>query len=262
MMKLIEKTIEIKGKKYQYFDTEVGTKAILFIHGLGTSKNTMPKIFNEFLKEYRCIFLDMPAHNKLPSYNFDSLDDFAQYVVDFIKATHLINFSIAGFSFGGLITLHTQKLLKENGIEVKAVVWGSPLRQDYLTFKSKAFLTIVDNINKKTYKKLPQSNMFQFLVALLGMNITDSELESFKFFENNMLDKFYSLIPTKNLNTEGQQIIYIFGTKDPLIKEDAIKKTHLYGDYQEKYLVKKGAHYLKKSGKEEAHKLIKQFLEK
>mgnify|MGYP003345481899 CR=1 FL=1 len=47
--KLTEKEIEIKGKKYQYLDTDLGENAILFIHGLGSNKDIMPKIFNSFL---------------------------------------------------------------------------------------------------------------------------------------------------------------------------------------------------------------------
>lgn len=261
MQKLVEKKIIIKNKEYQFLDTEIGEKAIIFVHGLGSSKDIMPKIFNSFLSDYRCIFLDLPAHNKIPSYEFKKLSDFGNYIINFIEGTHLKNFSLVGFSFGGLVSIQTQKMLKEKGLDIKAVAWGSPLRIDFLTIKSHIFFRIVDRINKKSYKKLPESNLFRFFVALIGIKVANDELDSFKYFENNMLDKFYKLIPTKFINTYGQKILYIFGTRDPLIKESAYKKTYIYQKYQTKYLIKKGAHYMKREGKMEAHKLIKKFID-
>ena len=261
-MKLSEKEIEIKGKKYQYLDTDLGDNAIVFIHGLGSNKDIMPKIFNSFLTEYRCIFLDLPAHNKIPDYNFDSLDDFADYIINFIEGTHLVNFSLVGFSYGGLISVVTQKTLQEKKIKVKAVAWASPIRKDFLTIRSKMFFKIVDSINHKFYNKLPGNLYFRFLVALLGIKVADDELKSFKFFENNLLDKFHKLMPDHFLNTEGQEILYIYGSKDPLINENAIRKTVIYGDYQKKLKITKGGHYMSKIGKKLAHEYIKEFLKK
>ncbi len=259
-MKLTQREIEIKGKKYQYLDSDIGEKAIFFIHGLGSNKDIMPKIFNSFISEYRCIFIDLPAHNKIPNYNFDSLDDFADYVIDFTEGMHLVNYSLVGFSFGGVVAIQTQKKLKEKNIKVKAVAWASPLRKDFLTLRSKIFLRLVDSFNNKMFKKLPSNMYFKLAVALLGIKVTDDELNSFKYFENNLLDKFHKIMPSKFINTESQEILYIFGTKDPLINNLAFKKTKLFGNYQHKYLIKKGGHYMKREGKEEAHKLIKKFI--
>lgn len=259
-MKLTERQIEINHKKYQYLDSDLGENAIIFIHGLGSSKDVMPKIFNSFLKDYRCIFLDLPAHNGIPNYEFDSLEDFADYVVNFIEGTHLVNFSLVGFSFGGLIAIQTQKHLKKRKQDVKAVAWASPLRKDFLTVRSKVFLKLVDSFNQKFYKKLPGNMYFKLLVSLLGIKISDDELNSFKYFENNLLDKFHSLIPGKFIDTNGQKILYIFGTKDPLINDKAFRKTKLEGEYQKKFQITRGGHYMKKVSKKIAHDLIKEFL--
>lgn len=261
-MEIIEKNIEINGKRYQYLDNDIGEKAIVFIHGLGSNKNIMPKLFNTFLKDYRCIFLDLPAHNKLPDYEFDSLEDFGEYVVTFITGIHLKNFVLIGFSFGGLVAIQTQKKLKEQNISVKTVAWASPLRKDFLSLRSKMFFKLIDSVNKKFYKKLPSNVYFKLVVALLGIKVTDEELHSFKYFENNLLDKFYDLIPNKFINTEGQEILYIFGTKDPLIIDKSQKKTTLFGEYQKKFQITKGGHYMTKLGKKLAHDLIKDFINK
>jgi len=259
-VKLTQKEIEIKGKKYQFLDTDLGEKAIVFIHGLGSNKEIMPKLFNTFLSEYRCIFLDLPSHNKLPSYDFNSLDDFADYIVNFIEGTHLINYCLIGFSYGGLISVVTQKKLQEKGIKVKTVAWASPMRKDFLTIRSKIFLKMVDSFDHKFYKKLPGSIYFRFMVALLGIKVTDDELYSFKYFDNNLLDKFHKLMPNHFINTEGQEILYIFGSKDPLINEKALRKTVIFGDYQKKIKITKGGHYMSKIGKKLAHEYIKEFI--
>lgn len=255
-----QKLIEIKGKKYQYLDTEIGNPAILFIHGLGSNKDIMPQIFSDFIDGYRCIFLDLPAHNKIPDYNFKNLEDFADYIINFIEGIHLNNFHIVGFSFGGLVAIQTQKQLKKHKVECKAVAWASPLKKSYLTLRARVFLELVDKINNKFYKRMPSSSYFKLLVALLGIKARNKELESFKNFENDLLDRFASMIPSKLINTDNQEILYIFGTKDPLISDSAFKQTKIDKNCQSKLLVKKGGHYYTKEGRKEATNKIFEFL--
>ena len=255
-----EKTLEINNRKYQYLEIGEGDKTIIFIHGLGSSKEMYPKFFNEFLPLYKCIFLDLPGHNNLPFYNFDSLADIANYVIDFVEHNNIKNFSMVGFSFGGLVAVKTTKLLKEKGIEIKAVAWASPLEKSFLTLRSKTFLKIVDAIDRSFYRKLPRSIYFRFLVALLGIKASNSELASFQNFQNDLLDKLAKFIPKKAINTEHLKILYLFGTKDPLISSKAFSKTKIYGKYQHKYLIDKGGHYYKKEGRAEAIEKILKFI--
>lgn len=252
--------IEIKGKKYQYLDTQTGNPAIVFIHGLGSNKDIMPQIFEPFMENYRSIFIDLPSHNKIPYYEIDTLEEIGEYVINFIHGIHLSNFNLIGFSFGGVVAIQTQKMLQKEGFKVKAVAWASPLRKDFLTLRAKSFLSIVDSLNKKFYKKLPKSGIFKLVVALLGIKAKNSELESFTYFENNNLDKFYKMIPNKFISTENQEILYLFGTKDPLINDLAFKKTIINKDFQQKFLIKNGGHYYNSQGRNEAITKIKNFL--
>jgi len=255
-----EKTLEINNRKYQYLEIGEGDKTIIFIHGLGSSKEMYPKFFKEFLPLYRCIFLDLPGHNKLPFYNFDSLADIANYVIDFVEHNKIKNFSLVGFSFGGLVAIKSSKLFKDKGVKIKVVAWASPLEQSFLTIRSKTFLKIVDGIDKVFYKKLPKSMYFRLLVSILGIKAKNYELESFQNFENDLLDKFARFIPKKAINTEDMRILYLFGTKDPLISSKAFEKTKILGKYQHKYLINKGGHYYKKEGREEAIGKILKFI--
>lgn len=260
MSHLIEYKIEIKGKKYQYYDTQKGEQVIIFIHGLGSNKDPMTKFFYDYLENFRCIFIDLPAHNRIPSYNFTKLDDFSEYILDFIDYLDLHNFSLIGFSFGGLLAVQTAKDLADNGVLVKTVAWASPLEKSYLTFKSNQFLKLFDAIKSGAYKKLPKSQWFKILTAVFGIKVKDKELESFTYFDNSRLDKFHHMMPDKQIDAKDLTVLYIFGTGDPLINDRAFEKTKIYNGNQKKYLVKRGGHYLNSEGRKEALKLIYDFI--
>ena len=260
MSNLTEYKIEIKGKKYQYYDTQKSEKTIIFIHGLASNKDPMTKFFSDYLENFRCIFIDLPAHNKLPSYNFTKLEQFSEYILDFIDYLYLENFSLVGFSFGGLLAVQTAKDLADNGVLVKKVAWASPLEKSYLTFKSNQFLKIFDFVKNGDYKKLPKSQWFKILTAVFGIKVKDRELESFTYFDNSRLDKFHHMMPDKQINTKDLTVLYIFGTGDPLINDQAFNKTIIHNGNQKKYLVTRGGHYLNSEGRKEALKLISDFI--
>lgn len=255
-----EYKIEIDSYKYQYYDNQSGEKTIIFIHGLGSNKDPMTKFFSDYIPKFRCIFLDLPAHNKLPSYEFTKLEDFSKYILKLIKYLKINNFILVGFSFGGLVAIQTSKILADNGIKVKTIAWASPLEKSFLTFKSQQFLKIFDSVQNKFYKKLPKADWFQALTAIFGIKVKDRELESFTNFDNSRLDKFHQMMPDKQINSKDLNLLYIFGTNDPLINSKAYEKTIIYNGNQKKYLVKRGGHYLTPEGKKEALKYIYDFI--
>lgn len=260
MQKFEEYLIEIDGLKYQYYDTLNGDKTLILIHGLGSNKDPMTKFFSNYIDKFRCIFLDLPAHNSLPSYNFESLDEFSDYVLNLIRYLKIDNFILVGFSFGGLVAINTSFKLESKGIVVKTVAWASPLEKSFLTFKSKQFLKIFDAIQKKYYKKLPKSQWFKILTAIFGIRVKNHELESFTNFDNSRLDLFHKMMPDKQINTKNLRVLYIFGTKDPLINDKAFDKTIIHNSKQQKFLVQKGGHFLTPEGKREALKIIQDFI--
>lgn len=260
MKKFEEYLIEIEGKRYQYYDTQNGDKNIIFIHGLGSNKDPMTKFFEEYTDKFRCIFIDLPAHNNIPSYNFEHLNDYSDYVLKLINYLNLKNFILVGFSFGGLVAINTSSILNKNKIQVKSVAWASPLEKSFLTFKSKQFLKIFDAVHNKYYKKLPKSQWFKILTAIFGIKVKNHELESFTNFDNSRLDLFHKMMPDKQINTKELKVLYIFGTKDPLINDNAFNKTAIHNQNQKKFLVEKGGHYLTPGGKKEALKIIQNFI--
>jgi pimeloyl-ACP methyl ester carboxylesterase len=257
---LEEYKIEIKGRKYQYYDTLLGEKTIIFIHGLGSNKDPMTKFFLEYLDKFRCIFIDLPAHNKLPDYEFNDLNDFSDYVLNFLDYLNIEEFVLVGFSFGGLVAIQTSKNLAKKNKIVKTIAWASPLEKSFLTFKSKQFLKIFDAIHNKYYKKLPKSQWFKVLTAVFGIRVRNKELESFTNFDNSRLDIFHKMMPDKQINTENLKILYVFGTKDPLINSKAFEKTIIKSKTQSKEIVERGGHYLTQEGRKKSLKIIHDFI--
>jgi pimeloyl-ACP methyl ester carboxylesterase len=257
---LEEYKIEINGLKYKYYDTLIGEKTIIFIHGLGSNKDPMTKFFAEYLDKFRCIFIDLPSHNQIPSYEFKKLDDFSEYVLNFLSYLKIDDFSLIGFSFGGLVAIQTSKILAKQDKFVKTVAWASPLEKSFLTFRSKQFLKLFDAIQNKHYKKLPKSNWFQLMTAIFGIKVKDKELESFTNFDNSRLDIFHKMMPDTQINTSDIKMLYIFGTKDPLINSKAFEKTIVNNINQKKFLVEKGGHYLDQRGRKESLKIIHDFI--
>lgn len=260
MRRFEEYKIEIEGKKYQYYDSLTGPKTIIFIHGLASNKEPMTRFFEEYPEKFRCIFLDLPAHNTLPSYEFTKLDDFSYYILKFIKYLNIKEFTLIGFSFGGLVAINTGKILSDKGVNIKTVAWASPLEKSFLTFRSKQFLKIFDAVQNKFYKKLPKSEWFKILTAIFGIKVKDHELQSFTNFDNSRLDKFHNMMPDHQINVSNMRVLYLFGTGDPLINDKAFAKTKTYNLHQQKFLIKKGGHYLSKEGRNKALKQIYDFI--
>jgi len=260
MNKLEEYKIDIEGFKYIYYDNQSQNPTIIFIHGLGSNKDPMTKFFKGFEENFRCIYLDLPAHNNIPSYEFSKLDNYSEYIIRFISYLNLKNFYLVGFSFGGLISVNTSKILFQRGLPIKTVAWASPLEKSFLTFKSKQFLKIFDRVNKINYKKLPTSSWFKLLTAIFGIKVKNRELESFTNFDNATLDKLHAMMPDKQIDVKDLNVLYLFGTKDPLINDKAFEKTLIFNENQKKFLIKKGGHYLSAEGRKEALNKIYEFL--
>ena len=126
-IKLNEIRVEIGGKLYKYYDIGNGDRVLVFLHGLAGSKENQPKFYESLSPDFRCIFLDLPAHNNLPLYGIDSLSGFVDYFISFIDCLNLKRLGLIGFSLGGLIALEISKELFIRGKMVPAVIWSAPI---------------------------------------------------------------------------------------------------------------------------------------
>ena len=90
---------------------------IIFIHGAGNSGNIWKNQVDGLSRYMNTISIDLPGHGENCNNGMDSIESYAEYVEEFIKAVNPINPVVCGLSMGGAITLN---LLINNTINFKA----------------------------------------------------------------------------------------------------------------------------------------------
>lgn len=100
--------IEYKNKKLQisYFLRKGGNETILFLHGLGCSKDDFKNATEiESLKTYTLIALDFPGHGDSNYPIILNIDDLVEISHLFIERLNLSVLNLIGHSMGGLVGL-------------------------------------------------------------------------------------------------------------------------------------------------------------
>jgi pimeloyl-ACP methyl ester carboxylesterase len=112
------------GFSFNYDDLNANCdQTLLFLHGNSHSHKIFTEQANsQALKDYRCIFLDLPGHG-----DSDPLKEYhgpliSELVSEFIQVTKLANYALIGHSFGGHIAAHCLKFILPKGL----FIWGTP----------------------------------------------------------------------------------------------------------------------------------------
>jgi pimeloyl-ACP methyl ester carboxylesterase len=89
-----------------YTEKGDGKETIIFIHGLGSYLPAWDRIIPELSKKYRCIAVDLPGYGKSSKDPHSGLMSFyADVINEFADSLHIENFSLAGHSMGGQISI-------------------------------------------------------------------------------------------------------------------------------------------------------------
>lgn len=246
-------TISLNDKKYQYYDVGCGDVTLLFLHGLMGSKETLYH-YSEIFCNYRCIFIDFPAHNKLPSYSLESAEEIAKYVFTLIEYLKPDKLAIVGFSFGGLVGLELVKSLNQRYTKVPLILWAVPLhiRKSFLRLGMRFLINLVSGIRI----------LFLFLVnfktILYKIGLRDADIDGLRYFDYKSMkvllkcfDKESEFVDTPHL--------FIYGTNDVYINDRVMNRIPHNALFQ-KVLIDNGGHFGSVSGRENAALAIKRYL--
>jgi pimeloyl-ACP methyl ester carboxylesterase len=107
---------EIDGYRLAYRYRQGGASSLVFVHGLGASKNSFDRYFEEELfSGYGVASIDLPGcgQSSFPKHFSYTMADQAGLVLKWIKALGLSRIILVGHSMGGVICLHVAEFLKE-----------------------------------------------------------------------------------------------------------------------------------------------------
>jgi len=131
-------------------------KTIIILHGWGLSGSKysgLQKILEQ--KKYSVYSPDMPGFGKEPLKNFAmTIDDYVEFVTDFMKKKKIKSANFIGHSFGGRVT--AKLAITHPELIEKIVFTGSPLIREKLSTKKKIVQGFV-NTSKIFINLLPQS---------------------------------------------------------------------------------------------------------
>jgi len=107
---------EIDGYRLAYRYRQGGASSLVFVHGLGASKNSFDRYFEEeVFSGYGMASIDLPGcgQSSFPKHFSYTMADQAGIVLKWIKELRLSRIILVGHSMGGVIGLHVAEFLKE-----------------------------------------------------------------------------------------------------------------------------------------------------
>lgn len=107
----MDSQIIVNNYLISYFGIERGNaRAVIFLHGWRSSKESWNRVMGHMLSSenigHALYALDLPGFGKsqIPKRDF-TVNDYADFVVEFIKKLELKNVSLVGHSFGGRVAI-------------------------------------------------------------------------------------------------------------------------------------------------------------
>ena len=204
-----------KYKTFYYFKKENETIPIVFIHGVGLTKEMWSPQIN-FFKDQNILTYDLIGHGKTPLEKTQlNFEDFIKQLINLIDELELKKIHLVGFSLGSLIARHfasehSNKLsslvlhasIYKRSIEQKRIVENrfELMRMDKPASKKNAlrrwFTEEFIKNNKEVYDKI---------YSMLEDNDLKNLLKVYKLFVNyEDEDQMFGKINTNTLVTTGQ----------------------------------------------------------
>lgn len=248
-MKIIVKNIAV-----EYRDQGSGL-VILFLHGWMDSLRTFDKLISEFGVGWRVIRVDLPGfgQSEMPKKAW-SLNDYAQFVKDFIDKLGIQADVLIGHSFGGRIII---KSVAEDVIKAKKIVLIASAGV-VKTYAFRNFFKILAKIGK-VLSLIPPLIFWRQKLRQKLYEQTNSD-----YLKAGALKETFLKIITEDLKFAASRIkspvLLIWGSYDketPLVDGEHLSK--LIGGSELKVIANAG-HFVHKEKPKEVVQLIEEFL--
>ena len=204
-----------KYKTDYFFKKENDNKPIVFIHGVGLTKEMWtPQI--EFFKDHNILTYDLIGHGKTPLEKTQlNFEDFTKQLLNLIKELEINKIHLVGFSIGALIARH---FAASHGDKLNSLVLHSSIYK-----RSKEQKRVVQNRFELIKTSRPTSQdralrrwfsekfikenkeIYDKIFSMLEKNNHNNFLKTYKLFVNYEDDeKMLNSINTNTLVTTGQ----------------------------------------------------------
>ncbi len=161
-------------------------KDIVFLHGWGSNKDIMKKVFSNYLPEFRHIYIDMPGFGKSSNDYILRTDDYVKIIDCFLNTIYSSKDIIVGHSYGGkvatllnpstLVLLSSAGILEEKPFDVKIKI-----------IFAKIFNKIgLRNITKR-FRSADVNQMSENMYATFKNVVNEDFSNHFQNFQNNAL---------------------------------------------------------------------------
>jgi pimeloyl-ACP methyl ester carboxylesterase len=214
------------GIELAYTDEGSG-ETILFIHGLGSYIPAYDKIIPELSKNYRCIAIDLPGYGKSSKEPHSGMMTFyADVIHEFAKEMELGQFSMAGHSMGGQISMVYSIKWPE---EIKNLILFAPAGFERFSAGQKEWFVDVMTpllVKSTTYEGIETNlayNFFkmpkdaEFMITDRMAMRTASDFENYCYAVSNSVNGMVSEPVIDKLDEIKAPTLIFFGENDYLI---------------------------------------------
>jgi non-heme chloroperoxidase len=185
------KTEEFKIS-YEILNSEKETD-IIFLHGWGSSKSLMKRVFEKSFKDYRHIYIDLIGfgESSQPKIALTTFD-YANILEIFLEEIRVEKEIVFGHSFGGKIgtLLNPKKLVL---LSSAGIIYEKPLKVKFKIALSKIF------------KKFSFLSFHKFLISKDGVNLSKEMYETFKIVVNEDFREEFKKCESKTYVIWGEE---------------------------------------------------------
>ena len=124
--------VMVKGRRIHYLESKAGKPGrklpIVFIHGSGGNAGSWQKVMEGLADEYTSLAIDLPGHGESHGDGMKSIQEYSNFMEDFLDALGLDAIVLGGHSMGGAIVQDFSLRYSQNLKALLLVGTGARLR--------------------------------------------------------------------------------------------------------------------------------------
>lgn len=220
MKKPQERTVELGGVMYKYYDIGLGSLAVVILHGVAWSKEWSLETMAHLHKNYRCLALDLPGHNGICLDGYSTLQDMARYVKGFIRHMALSKVVVLGFSLGGMVAYSLENISRGESWLKGVIVWSSPLLGSGGLTKQARVIASGAYFPPRVQSIVKRSPLITGATKALHFRVTDAWMTAFSKFSPEGGKTFVGMILQSDFKMNPEiPSLFVYDPDDTLVSK-------------------------------------------